>query len=295
MPRTRVLKRLKRDGVLFLCCDRRKLGSFFQANYSYPGNMRHRLFALILVALSVIGFGQVDATAAYTAFMSWKSAPQNRSLPWEAATEKYNAKLIAEGMTKAEAARTISIISSRDEGAFYDPVFSSANPKFQTAPSKLLVEAVTNRKPGRALDVAMGQGRNSIFLAKLGWDVTGFDTSKTGLAQARKAATEAGVRVKTVLASDEEFEFGTEQWDLIAILYPIEKRSIYRVRQALKTGGLVVVECGHKEAGNASFEYETNELLKIFEGFQILKYEDSVGEHEWARKQLRLVRLIARK
>ena len=263
---------------------------------------RDQFFALTLIVcsavalFSVIGFGQVDGAAAYATFISWKSAPENRSLPWEAATEKYGAKLMAGGMTKAEAAKTISIISSRDEGAFYDPVFASANPKFQTAPSKLLVEAVTNhRKPGRALDVAMGQGRNSIFLAKLGWDVTGFDTSKTGLAQARKAATAAGVKVKTVLASDEEFEFGKEQWDLIAILYPIEKRSIHRVRQALKTGGLVVVECGHKEAGDASFEYETNELLKIFEGFQILKYEDSIGEHEWARKQLRLVRLIARK
>lgn len=258
--------------------------------------MHHRLFSLILIALSVAVFGQVDGEAAYAAFVSWKSTPENRSLAWEAATEKYNAKLIAGGMTKAEAARAISIISSRDEGAFYDPVFANANPMFQTAPSKLLVEAVTNhRKPGRALDVAMGQGRNSIFLAKLGWDVIGFDTSKTGLAQARKAAAAAGIKVKTVLASDEEFEFGTEQWDLIAILYPIEKRSIYRVRQALKTGGLVVVECGHKEAGNASFEYDTNELLKIFDGFEILKYEDSVGEHEWARKQVRMVRLIARK
>jgi hypothetical protein len=38
-------------------------------------------------------------------------------------------------------------------------------------------------------------------------------------------------------ASDEEFDFGTEQWDLITILYPIEKRSVYRVRQALRVDG----------------------------------------------------------
>ena len=44
------------------------------------------------------------------------------------------------------------------------------------------------------------------------------------------------------------------------------------------------MECAHKEAGNAPYAYDTNELLKIFEGFRILKYEDVVGMHEWARK-----------
>jgi hypothetical protein len=103
------------------------------------------------------------------------------------------------------------------------------------------------------------------------------------------------VKIRTVLVSDEEFDFGTEQWDLIALIYPIEKRSVYRVRQALKPRGIVVVECSHKEGANAPFEYDTNELLQIFEGFRIIKYQDTVDEHEWARKQLRLVRLIAEK
>jgi hypothetical protein len=56
-----------------------------------------------------------------------------------------------------------------------------------------------------------------------------------------------------------------------------------------------VVECSHKEASNAPYEFETNELLKIFEGFRILKYEDTLAQHDWAAKELRLVRLIAQK
>jgi hypothetical protein len=43
------------------------------------------------------------------------------------------------------------------------------------------------------------------------------------------------------------------------------------------------------------FDFVSNELLKIFEGFRILKYEDITAGHEWARKELRLVRLIAQK
>ena len=246
-------------------------------------------------AAAIAGFARIDGEAAYAAFMAWRNAPENHNLKWQKATEKYRAKLIAGGMKPAVAARTISIISSRDEGVYYDPLYANPNPKFQTSPNKLLIEAVNHRKPGRALDVGMGQGRNAIYLARLGWDVTGFDTSRTGLEQAQKTARAAGLQIRTVLASDEEFDFGTENWDLIAIIYPIEKRSIYRVRQALKPGGIVVVECSHKEGANAPFEYDTNELLKIFEGFRIIKYEDTIDEHEWVRKQLRLVRLIAEK
>lgn len=56
--------------------------------------------------------------------------------------------------------------------------------------------------------------------------------------------------------------------------------------EARSAGGLVVVECAHKEAGGASFDYETNELLRIFDEFVIRKYEEVVVEHEWARKPL---------
>src|SRR3954465_9369703 len=50
--------------------------------------------------------------------------------------------------------------------------------------NKFLAEAVKGRKPGTALDIGMGQGRNSLFLAALGWQVTGFDISEVGVKQA---------------------------------------------------------------------------------------------------------------
>ena len=203
-------------------------------------------------------------------------------------------KLKAEGLQQDLVAKTISIIESRDEGVLYDSVFAKA-PKFDTTPNRLLEEAVQGRTPGRALDVGMGQGRNAVYLAQQGWQVTGFDVSKVGLDRASAAAKQAGVTINAVLSSDEEFDFGTSQWDLIAILYPIEKRSVFRVRQALKPGGLIVIECGHKAAGNAPFEYESNELVNIFDGFTILKYEEPIAMHDWVRKEMRIVRLIAQK
>ena len=99
-----------------------------------------------------------------------------------------------------------------------------------------------------------------------------------------------------VHASDEEFDFGREEWDLIAILYAIEKRSVLRVREALRPGGLVVVEGAHRDASGGEWEFESNELLRIFEGFTILKYEEVTDSYDWASaKPLRMVRLFAQK
>lgn len=253
---------------------------------------RFLVFYVSLVVISCLG--QIDGGSAYAEFLRWRGVPANSRLQWDAAMQKYAAKLKSGGLTEKDVTATLDIISARDEAVLYDPVFAAPG-KAPSNPSKLLVEAVKNRLPGKALDVGMGQGRNSIYLAQLGWKVTGFDVSKVGLAQATKLAEAAGVQIQTALASDVEFAFGTDEWDLIAILYPIEKRSVYQVRRALKKGGVVVVECGHKASGNAPFEYDTNELLQIFKGFRILKYEDVVAPHEWAGKELRIVRLIAQK
>jgi hypothetical protein len=115
------------------------------------------------------------------------------------------------------------------------------------------------------------------------------------LQTAQRQAKARGVTIQTVHSSDEDFDFGESRWDLIANLYAMEKRSVQRARIALKPGGLVVVEAGHKSASGAPFEYDSNELLRIFDGFRILKYEESVGIADWSKKPIRLVRLIAEK
>ncbi len=51
---------------------------------------------------------------------------------------------------------------------------------------------VEGRNPGRALDIGMGQGRNAVYLATQGWDVTGFDPSSEGVRIARSNAEKAG-------------------------------------------------------------------------------------------------------
>lgn len=59
---------------------------------------------------------------------------------------------------------------------------------FNHNPNAFLVGCVRNRKPGKALDVGRGSGRNALYLASHGWDVTGFDIADAGVVQARKKA-----------------------------------------------------------------------------------------------------------
>lgn len=150
-------------------------------------------------------------------------------------------------------------------------------------------------RPGRALDVGMGMGRNALHLARLGWDVTGFDVSSVGVAQARAAAASAGLRLEAHVAADEEFDFGVSRWDLIALIFTIEKRSVLRVRDALRPGGLVVVEAGVNADPSAAFGYAPDELPRIFDGFEIVTHQQVEGTYDWGPERIRTVRFVARK
>jgi hypothetical protein len=103
----------------------------------------------------------------------------------------YLAHLRRAGWSEADAearARLVERLSRerRDEiqRLFFDRTYASPKPRFNTAPNALLVEAVAERRPGSALDVHMGQGRNAVFLAAKGWRVTGFDFSAEGVGAA---------------------------------------------------------------------------------------------------------------
>jgi SAM-dependent methyltransferase len=236
-----------------------------------------------------------EGHVALEAFNAWRSQPANATLSWSDTLARYRQHLLAQGLSPDQADRALRLALAHDEGTLYDKVYGGV-PEFRTEPNRLLVEAVAPRTPGRALDVGMGQGRNALYLAAQGWTVTGFDVSAVGLARARAAATARGLIIDAVHASDEEFAFGHRQWDLIAILYALEKRSVFRVKEALRPGGLVVVEAAHRDASGADWEFESNELLRIFEGFTILKYEELVGAYDWAPgKPVRMVRLVAEK
>src|SRR5262249_16353248 len=144
----------------------------------------------------------------------------------------------------------------------WNKVYAGNDPIFTAAPNALLVSAVAGRKPGRALDVGMGQGRNAVFLAAQGWDVTGFDPSDEAVRQARSNAEKAGVKLRAVVARDDEFDYGTAAWDLIVMTYvrDLTPNDAHVFWRALRPGGIVVYENGANQ---------TNEVLKGFLEYRI--------------------------
>lgn len=257
--------------------------------------------SVVVCAAAVLAIGQFTLMGAQTAegpvllaaFRTWQKSVAPTA-GWSDALEQYRATLVREGRSATEADRALRLITAYDEAELYDSVYAKT-PTFNTAPNQLLVDATRDIRPGRALDVGMGMGRNALYLARAGWDVTGFDVSTVGVRQAEATARSHKLRLRALVAADEEFDFGVSQWDLIALIYAIEKRSIDRVGEALRPGGLLVVEAGINPDPAAAFGYAPGELLKRFERFEVLTHEQVEGAYDWGPERIQLVRFVARK
>lgn len=179
-------------------------------------------------------------------------------------------------------------------------------------PTEFLTKVVKGRKPGKALDVACGQGRNSIFLASAGWDVTGFDIDLEVLDSAQATAKRMGLKLNTVQKSKKTFKYGVNQWDLIALIYAdvicggciaYDRAFIRQLRESLKPGGIVVYEFFHRDAlKNPPWGCDDDDMMDAFlkvGGFKIVKYEEKEGYAEWdknkRKKSSKLVFMVAKK
>jgi len=170
---------------------------------------------------------------------------------------------------------------------------------FTRRPNAFLVEMTRHRKPGRALDIGMGQGRNAIYLAQQGWSVTGFDPSDEGVSQARAEARRLGLHIQTEITTFEKFDMGQERWDLIVLTYEPTKAVAPRIENALKPGGAVLIEDRHVDTRRVwpAGTFTNNELMSLFPSLRVLRYEDVWARPDWSAKKLdeRLVRLFAEK
>ena len=224
-------------------------------------------------------------------FKEWRSRQPDGTLFEQRA--RYREHLKQKGLSDAQ----IGTLFREIEADRWNRIFSDPAPTFNQQPNAFMVEMVKGRRPGRALEVGMGQGRNSVYLAKQGWDVTGFDISTVGMALARKAAADAGTSIQTIQAAMEDFNYGTDQWDLVVATY---EGAGWRekVVRALKPGGIVIVEGFLRAEGTPpGASFGPNELLNLFSdlNLRILRYEDTEGQPDFSTRPGRVVRLCAQK
>ena len=185
--------------------------------------------------------------------------------------------------------------------AFTDSIWRRK--RFNTQPNQLLVETVRGLKPGTALDMGMGEGRNTVYLARLGWQATGVDIADQAEAFAQARAKEAGVKITTVLHDGDTYDWGRNKWDLVLLCYGGGREHVQRALKSLKPGGLLVLEGFHHDAdpdnkhGATGVTFGTNEIRDLYAaaGFRILRYEEPVGVADFSKETVRLVKLVAQK
>ncbi len=97
--------------------------------------------------------------------------------------------------------------------------YSSEEYYFGKEPNDFLKESIENISPGKALFVGDGEGRNSVYAAKLGWSVDSIDISDIGKSKADKLAAENNVKINYILADAIEFNYPVENYDLIVVIY----------------------------------------------------------------------------
>jgi SAM-dependent methyltransferase len=252
-------------------------------------------------------------------FYAWSQAQRDRGgLP------DYRAKLLNDGVAAAQADDTVALIgrlldecpairNDAQRAGFNRLYRMDKQSRFTTAPSEFLVATIKKMKPGKALDVAMGQGRNAVFLATQGWDVTGYDIAEEGLKVAQENARRAGVRITTVNAGWDDFDHGREQWDLISFIYTdapvMDPKFIARIQAALKPGGYVLFDRPYRNLENPEPFWrekahdKPNALPSAWSDLQLVFYEDTNGVGDWQQtavpreeySRLRLVHMLARK
>jgi 2-polyprenyl-3-methyl-5-hydroxy-6-metoxy-1,4-benzoquinol methylase len=183
---------------------------------------------------------------------------------------------------------SISLCSGQQQDSYWNKVYRATPSVFVHRPTALLVRAIKGRPPGKALDIGMGQGRNSIFLAQQGWEVTGFDPSDEGVRQAQEQAHQQGLHLRTLVAREEDFDLGVGQWDLIVMTYVRRLRAgdADRFARALRPRGIFLYE--NNNVG------KQNEILHDFLAWRILDFEDVDTHADWHPERiLRVERFIA--
>jgi 2-polyprenyl-3-methyl-5-hydroxy-6-metoxy-1,4-benzoquinol methylase len=170
-----------------------------------------------------------------------------------------------------------------DEQNAWDRTYLRSGYVFGKSPAEFLVKVIDQLPKGRALDIATGEGRNAVYLAKKDFNVEGVDISNVGLRKAQKLAAENKVKIRTINADLNKYKIKPVTYEVILNFYYLQRSLIPQIKNGLKKGGVVVFETHTtehlKNKGGADWSKDfllaPGELKEAFSGFEILHYSES--------------------
>lgn len=152
-----------------------------------------------------------------------------------------------------------------------------------TEPTSLVVKFATGLTPGKALDLACGAGRNALWFAEHGWEVTAVDGARAAIEILQSRAAQRGLKVNPVLADLEKGEFDIEpsHWDLVAMCYYLQRNLYEPAKRGVRPGGIFISIVHITEPGEAAGPHRLlpGQLEKYFTGWEILhRHEGKASE-----------------
>ena len=156
-------------------------------------------------------------------------------------------------------------------------------------PAQFLVENAGLLPRGRVLDVAMGNGRNAIYLARAGFEVEGVDMSPEAVNTALASSRKAGVTIRAKVADlESRYQIEKGAYDVIICFNYLQRSLMPQIKDGLRPGGMVVYETFIVEQAqfgkprNPDYLLKHNELLDIFREFRCLRYREGIMENRKA-------------
>ena len=164
--------------------------------------------------------------------------------------------------------------------------YRSAELVWSAEPNRFVVAEVAGLPPGRALDLAAGEGRNAVWLAEQGWVATALDYSDVAMEKARALAAARGVTVETTVGDATEPVPGAATFDLVVVAYlqlaePERSAALAHAAAAVAPGGTLLViahdesniERGYGGPQDPAVLTGPEAIAAALEGFEIVKAE----------------------
>lgn len=191
----------------------------------------------------------------------------------------------------------------------WDVRYSSEQYIYGKEPNVFLREEILKLKPGKILFPGEGEGRNSVFAAKMGWEVTAFDSSFVAKQKAQALASENNVGINYLNIDFSEIDFEPNSFDCIALSFvhtANRQKNHRRLLQFLKPGGIILIDAfsknqinynsgGPKKVELLFSEEELKDDFSSLSKIEIISIETKLDESKYHSGKASIIRLIGTK
>jgi len=194
---------------------------------------------------------------------------------------------------------------------FWNQRFSAVEYVYGTQPNQFYSQQLKKLKPGKILFPAEGEGRNAVYAATQGWQVSAFDTSSEGKRKAISLATAKKVSIDYILVGYEEISYSNDSFDAIVLIFahmpPLKRRDYHKkLASFLKPGGVLILEAfsknqinyhsgGPRDIDMLFSEDELREDFKTFTSLKIVETETILDEGAFHQGKAAVIRVVGKK